>query len=97
MATLQISREDAHKKIEERINKGNQLLEVAVTDSTRLHSARADRRRWHDFNKELLAQLFSDEGYLRSTSGVRIWLWCRWDIVRLASRFKIIERVFNEG
>ena len=61
MATLQISREDAHKKIEERINKGNQLLEVAVTDSTRLHSARADRRRWHDFNKELLAQLFSDD------------------------------------
>lgn len=61
MTTLQTSQRDAYKKIDERINKGNQLLEVNITDSARLNSARADRRRWHDFNKELLAQLFSDD------------------------------------
>lgn len=61
MTTLQISRGSASKKIQERIDKGNQLLGVAITDLARLDAARADRRRWHDFNKELLGQLFSDD------------------------------------
>ena len=57
---LTISRKGAVEKIENRIADGKQLKEINIIDRPSLEKAEAKRRRWSQYNKEMLLRMFSD-------------------------------------
>lgn len=59
--TLTKPRDEVRAKLEERIEKGKQLLEADIQSPAQLDSLKSDRKNWHDYNKELLGTVFSNE------------------------------------
>lgn len=57
---LIISRKGAVEKIENRIAEGKQLKEINIIDRPSFEKAGAKRRRWSQYNKEMLLRMFSD-------------------------------------
>lgn len=55
---LRVSREEAHKKIQERIDKGQQLRDRQIDSRDKWSSALNDHGNWSQYNKNLLLQLF---------------------------------------
>jgi len=66
---LLVSREEARKKIEIQIAKGNAIKNSTINSLADLDRAVADHERWSDFNKELLKRLFSDKSIADEYSG----------------------------
>jgi predicted nucleotide-binding protein len=56
-ATLQMSRSEAEARIREQIEKGQKLLELRIENSAELEQARHERKKWSDFNAELLKRI----------------------------------------
>jgi predicted nucleotide-binding protein len=71
--TLTEPRDDVRAKLDDRIEKGKHLLEADIQSATQLDSLKNERKNWHDYNKELLGTLFSNEKiakeYERSSHG----------------------------
>ena len=57
---LRVSRDEADKKIEARIEKGQQLRDQQIDSYNRLEEARAESIKWSDYNKTLLLKLFDN-------------------------------------
>lgn len=58
---LLLSRAEATDMISGHIKKGKKLLEVQVTNGAELKDARANLRKWHDYAKEMLKQMFNND------------------------------------
>ena len=56
---LLVSREEARQKIEEQIEKGQQLRDQEIRSEDELSQARNKHRNWSDYNKTLLSSLFT--------------------------------------
>jgi len=56
-ATLQMSRSEAEARIREQIEKGQKLPELRIGNSAELEQARNEKRKWSDFNAELLRRI----------------------------------------
>ena len=69
-ATLQMPRSEAEACIREQIKRGQKLLELRIGNSAELEQARNEKRKWSDFNVELLKRVVdTDElanDYIRS-------------------------------
>jgi len=57
---LVITRKSAIKKIVVQIDKGNKIKEINITDKRSLEKTRKSRRRWSDYNTEMLLRMFSN-------------------------------------
>lgn len=70
-SVIRTSREEAREKINLQIEKGNNFLAKKISLSFELESFKKDYKKWNDYNKELLAKLFSGnkiiEDYNRHT------------------------------
>lgn len=62
---LNVKRDEAREKIEKRIDLGRELEEKPIASNTDLSKAKESRRIWHDYNKELLGTIFSNEKIAR--------------------------------
>jgi predicted nucleotide-binding protein len=58
---LVVSREAAREQIRERIEKGIPLRDRQILSPEELDRARKERRKWSDFNTELLTRIFDNE------------------------------------
>ena len=58
---LTTAREDAERRIKDRISKGVEILEGQINDAQELTTADQTYRKWHDFNIELLKRLFTSD------------------------------------
>lgn len=56
-STLQVPRPEAEARIRERIEKGRRLLELPIRNEAELEQARNGRKKWSDFNAELLRRI----------------------------------------
>jgi WD40 repeat protein len=56
---LRISREAAESRINDRIQKGNDLKNIRVNSWEELKNVENSYRKWNDFNKELLKKIFT--------------------------------------
>jgi predicted nucleotide-binding protein len=56
-ATLQTPRPEAEARIRKQIEKGQKLLELRIGNSAELEQARNEKRKWSDFNAELLRRI----------------------------------------
>ena len=63
------NRESAHQKIQERIDIGYQLRDQPIHLEDELERARAESKKWSEYNKQLLSRLFTD-----SSMADRCWL-----------------------
>lgn len=59
--TLTQSRGEVRSKLEERLEKGRHLLDADIQSQEQLDTQKAERKKWHDYNKELLGTVFSNE------------------------------------
>ena len=57
---LRVSREEARQKIQMQIEKGQQLRDQSIDSDDELEEARAESRKWSDYNKTLLLKLFDN-------------------------------------
>ena len=57
---LRVSREEAYQKIQMQIEKGQQLRDQSIDSDDELEEARAESRKWSDYNKTLLLKLFDN-------------------------------------
>jgi predicted nucleotide-binding protein len=65
---LLVSREEAAKRIDERMTAGEQLRQREITAAEVLEECEADYRRWNSFNAELLKRLFTTAKYAEEYS-----------------------------
>lgn len=54
------SKEEANRKIQERINKGQQLCERHIDSETELDKVKAEFKKWSNYNETLLRTLFDN-------------------------------------
>lgn len=79
---LCVSREEANKKIQERINKGQQLHDRRIDSKDELGKAEADFKKWSDYNTTLLLKLFDDPSIVKKYISLSItarWTNPTWD------------------
>ena len=79
---LLVSREEANKKIQERINKGQLLLDRRIDSRDELDKAEADFKKWSDYNTTLLLKLFDDPSIVKKYVSLSItarWTNPTWD------------------
>lgn len=60
-ANLLIAKDEAKRKIEDQIAKGEGLLARPINSEQDLESLKSDRRTWSDFNRELLLRVFDTD------------------------------------
>jgi predicted nucleotide-binding protein len=58
---LSVSREEAKRRLVERIERGQELTKVQINTEDALESASHEYQKWSDFNTELLKQLFTTD------------------------------------
>ena len=61
VTSLIIPRTEAESKIYDSVTSGNKLLELSIYDEKDLEAAKAQRKKWNDYNEELLRRLFNSE------------------------------------
>lgn len=61
VTNLIIPRTEAESKIYDCVTSGNKLLELSIYDEKDLEAAKAQRKKWNDYNEELLRRLFNSE------------------------------------
>jgi len=61
---LIIPRTEAESKIYNRIKLGNKLLGLSIYNENELNAGKAQRKKWNDYNEELLRRLFDSEAVL---------------------------------
>lgn len=67
-AELLVSREEAKAKLEDRIQKGQELKQAQITSGNALESARNEYSKWNSFNDELLNRIFSTDQFAKEYS-----------------------------
>ena len=65
---LRVSREEAAKKIGERIVLGEELLARSISNAEQLEAAENEYRRWNSYNAELLKRLFTTDKFAEEYS-----------------------------
>jgi hypothetical protein len=74
---LRVPREEARRRIQERIDIGIQLRDGAIENAQQLDRAEDEYRKWSDYNADMLRGLFTTEElkdeYIRQVGGLRIW------------------------
>lgn len=65
---LVVPREEAREKIQERIDKGQQLRDLPIRSEAELEDARAEYSNWSSYNSELLSRLFDSSSIARRYS-----------------------------
>jgi len=63
-ATLQVLRSEAEARIREQIEKGQKLLELPIRNEAELEQARNEKKKWTDFNAELLKRIVDTDDLL---------------------------------
>lgn len=58
---LKISKEEAERKLADRIRLGEDIYKRTIGSEGELDTARADKGRWSDYNAELLGQIFTTD------------------------------------
>lgn len=58
---LVVSITDAEAKIQDRIDKGSELLKAAINSWEQLEATRKDYYKWSDYNEEMLKRLFTND------------------------------------
>ena len=61
---LLVSRAEAEKKIQERIDKGQQLLNLPIRSENEFNRVESDSQNWSQFNGTLLAKLFDNSSIM---------------------------------
>lgn len=61
LSTLLISHDEAAKKINARINLGQELVNRQIPSENEFEKFKADHEKWHKFNLELLRHMFSTQ------------------------------------
>ena len=74
-ATLQVSRSKAEARIREQIEKGQKLLELRIGNSAELEQARNERRKWSDYNAELLKRIVDTDELVNDYYPSAAWAW----------------------
>jgi len=64
LPSLIIPRTDAESKIFERVSSGNNLLGLSIHNEKDLEAAKAQRKKWNDYNEELLRRVFNSEVFV---------------------------------
>jgi len=64
-------KDEAAKKIQDRVSKGSTLKEIQIVNAGTLESAQREVDKWDDFNDELLKRLFTSKDLSDEYSG-----WC---------------------
>lgn len=59
--SLIVPRTDAESKIFKRVSSGNKLLGLSIHNEKDLEAAKSQRKKWNDYNEELLRRLFNSE------------------------------------
>ncbi|MCA9921714.1 MAG: hypothetical protein KC421_05050 [Anaerolineales bacterium] len=67
-AILQMPRTEAENRLKDRIARGKQLLELNIAIPGDLEEARAEYRKWSDYNHELLRRIVDTEDFVNSYS-----------------------------
>ena len=57
---LLVSREETEKKIQERIDKGQQLHDLPIRSQIELNKAKAEFKKWSKYNQKMLLKLFDN-------------------------------------
>lgn len=65
---LVVPREEAREKIQERIDKGQQLRDLPIRSEAELEDARAEYSNWSSYNSTLLSRLFDSSSIARRYS-----------------------------
>ena len=65
---LLVSKKEAEKKIQEQIDKGQQLHNQQIDSKEKLDKAKADFNNWSNYNETLLSKLFSNSSIARRYS-----------------------------
>lgn len=60
LPNLVVSREEAREKIQARIDKGQEILDLPILPESELEEAWAEYLNWSDYNSTLLSRLFDD-------------------------------------
>ena len=60
LSNLVVSRQEAEQKIQERIDKGQQLLDRQIRSEDELTKAKAEYTNWSKYNAALLSRLFDN-------------------------------------
>src|SRR5690242_4135144 len=67
---LTVAKSDAATKIQNRIDKGKEIVSISISRSSELEEARNSFYSWNSFNAELLKKLFVEEDYANEYSRV---------------------------
>lgn len=59
--SLLVSSKEAARLLDERIEKGSQLRDIAISSQDQLNRERADYSKWNQYNKQLLRKIFDTD------------------------------------
>ncbi len=59
--SLTLPRTEARAKLEDQVKKGSELHDADIQNQQQLEHYEAERKNWHDYNKELLGTIFDNE------------------------------------
>lgn len=79
---LRVSREEAERKIQERIDEGQLLHNRRIDSKNELDKAGADFEKWSDYNATLLLKLFDDSSIIKKYTSLSVtarWSNPTWD------------------
>ncbi len=71
---LLVSREEAKKKIQERINEGQLLRDRQIDSKTELNKAKSEFKKWSGYNKTLLSKLFDNSSIADKYKGFPVFV-----------------------
>ncbi len=60
---LSVTREEAQKRINERIERGSELSKIAIRSPKEFDSALNEYYKWNDYNNELLKRIFTNSAF----------------------------------
>lgn len=69
MINLVIPRDEAEAKLEDRIEKGKEILSWSITSETELHQGQHEFNTWSEYNARLLERIFSDDSEANNYRG----------------------------
>lgn len=102
---LRMSKEEVEEKIQARIEKGQQLHDQQIDSKDQLDRAKADFRKWSNYNSTLLSKLFDNSSIVKEYDGIPFvfgWTnpslndqinWYRRDVAKKVNR---LEGILNK-
>ncbi|EIF50450.1 TIR domain-containing protein [Sulfurovum sp. AR] len=68
---LKVSKQEAEQKLQKRIEKGQELLKLPITNQLQLSEVRREYKKWDEYNNEYLRRIFSTEEEAKKYSRFR--------------------------